>query len=471
MLKERLIVSELKKFVSEEDYDRILVLVGIRRIGKTTALKQLQQYEPDSTYINFTEIDAWDKLIEFMESPKKLLLLDEISFLKNYPTEIMHIEHQSVELGYKVIITGSSPTHLMSLYGGPLGGGRSTLRRLSLLSFTEYLYFSGKVDSYKDDYNPTEKDFIDYLRLKGIPEGLKITFNEEYFRTFYSDVELANRNTTLVRDYIRVDEEHILSICDLLAYKLQLNVKYETFVRPDIGAREVPKKQDRKILDFSDTYLSQSSDTFSKLTPAEKATALHFMVKAGMAYVDLPYKKSKHVGVSDLFSALEQVNTNNDLVYIFLDYNICPISPLMYTRLAEDILSKAGLTDDVLAHPRILGMMLESYIKGTRACQSESWNLISYKVDEHGEEIDLFDRDLSLLCEITVSNKKLNSVHLNKHFQEENYIRVLATKNIEDFVDGIHRIPYPKLCMMFDKNLVNNSLQQTSTPSSVFDKN
>jgi len=171
MMKERLIVGKLKKFVLEEDYYRILVLVGIRRIGKTTALQQLQQYVPDSTYINFSETGAWGKLVEFISAPKKLLLLDEISYLKNYPTEIMHIEHQSVELGYKVIITGSSPTHMLSLYGGPLGGGRSTLTRLSLLSFTEYLCFSEKIESYNCDYTPTEKDFIDYLNLRGIPKG------------------------------------------------------------------------------------------------------------------------------------------------------------------------------------------------------------------------------------------------------------------------------------------------------------
>lgn len=70
-MKERLIVGELKKFALEEDYYRILVLVGIRRIGKTTALKQLQQYEPDSTYINFAEVGAEEKLAEFMTSPNK----------------------------------------------------------------------------------------------------------------------------------------------------------------------------------------------------------------------------------------------------------------------------------------------------------------------------------------------------------------------------------------------------------------
>jgi len=453
-VKERLIVSELKEFLDTEEYYRILVLVGIRRIGKTTALRQLALYQPDSAYINFAEINAEEKLINFMQNPKKLLLLDEISFHKNYIDDVRHIEEQSVQEGYKVIITGSSPTHLMSLYGGPLGGGRSTMKRLSLLSFVEYLYFSDRIKTYECQYEPTEADFLNYLRLRDIPKGLRITFDKDYFRTFYSDVELSNRNTSLARDNIKIQERHLNAICDLLAYKLQLNVKYHTFIQPDIGAKEIPPMF-RTKLDFSDTILQDSVAALSSVTPSTKATALHFMLKVGIAYVDIPYEDIDTKSVANLLRSLEQVEKGQDLVEIFEDYNICTISPLLYTRLADDLLKKANVNLDVLENRSILGVMLENYVKGTAAYQSSAWNLVSYKIGEGNEEVDLVDIENNILCEITLSNKKMRDVYLNKHFKNKSFLRILATKDIEDFRDGIHRIPYLKLCMLLDRGLAN----------------
>ena len=164
-MKQRMVVQELYDFIKKEDYYRIAVLAGIRRIGKTTALLQIHEMLSDSCYIDFSKDDADDKFRDFYENPCKILLLDEITYKANYVEIIRKIEAQSVELGYKVIITGSSTTHLMSLYGGPLGGGRSTLMRISLISFIEYLYFTDRIETYETDYVPTEEDFINYLKL------------------------------------------------------------------------------------------------------------------------------------------------------------------------------------------------------------------------------------------------------------------------------------------------------------------
>ena len=147
-MKERMIVQQLRDFIIDEKYYRIAVLVGIRRIGKTTALLQIHDSFPDSCYIDFSKADANDKFCDFYANPRKLLLLDEVTYEPNYVELLRKVEAQSVEFGYKVIITGSSSTHLMSLYAGLLGGGRSMLMRISLLTFTEYLYFTDRAEGY-----------------------------------------------------------------------------------------------------------------------------------------------------------------------------------------------------------------------------------------------------------------------------------------------------------------------------------
>ena len=345
--------------------------------------------------------------------------------------------------------------------------------RMPLLTFTEYLYFSGRIDSYDEEYAPSEDDFIEYLDLKNIPEGLKITFDEKYFRTFYMDIELSNRNTTLVRDDLAVEEAHVTAVCDLLAYKLQENVSYLRLFRPEIGGKEFPPPL-RNVFNFTDTLVQTSVTTVASLPAKSRAVTLEFMIRAGLVYVDIPFEDDGDKGVSKLKHLLMLVEQPLDLEHLIKAYNICPISPLMYTRLANDILKKADLGLREMENSPLLGMMLESYIKGVAVYQNNHWNLTSHKIGEGREEVDLIDTQKGILCEITVSNKRLSSVHLNKHFVGESYLRILSTRDIEDYVDGIHRIPYPKLCTMFDKGLVNNLFLQppksSLTPSSTFRK-
>jgi len=452
-MKERMIVQQLRKFILDENYYRIIVLTGIRRIGKTTALLQIHESFPDSVYIDFSKEEAADKICRFYENPCKLLLMDEITYEPDYIGLIRKIEAQSAELGYKAIITGSSSTHMMSLYGGPLGGGRSKLMRLSLLSFIEYLYFTGKIECYETDYIPSEDDFISYLKLENLTGGLRLAIDSDYFRSFYSDIEMSNRNSSLVRSRLNLKEEDLTSLCDLLAYKLQDDVTYRTFLNPVIGGRELTPMQ-RRAADLSDSFLNQSVLRARNITPESKARTLSFLLKAGLAYADIPYEYKERRNPSDLIVSLDDAEKQRDLEEIFMDYNICLVSPLLYTRLGEDILQKAGVNIDFLYKPNIIGMMLELYVKGSNALYRNNWNLYSYKIGIGRNEVDLVDLESNLLCEVTVSDKRLSDVNLGQHFADLPVLRVLSTKTVNDEINGIHRITYPKLCIMMDNKSV-----------------
>jgi hypothetical protein len=453
-MKERIIVQQLLSFLSNDPCYRVAVLVGIRRIGKTTALLQLAEaFAASSCYIDFSKDDANEKLSVFMENPCQILLLDEITFAPNYTELIRQIEAQSVELNYKVIITGSSATHMMALYGGPLGGGRSKLYRMSLISFLEYLYFTGRIKNYDTGYEPTQEDFINYLQLNELPEGLKLTIDHDYFRTFYSDIELSNRNSTLVRSKLDLTEDDLTSLCNLLAYKLQDDVTYRTFIRPGVGDRELTPAKKRNA-DLSDSFLSTSIVYAKNISPESKARTLMFLIKSGLAYVDISYERKEMRNVSELLMRLEDVSAARDLEEIFNDYNICMVSPLLYTRLGEDILNRAGVDRDFLFKPNIIGMTLELYVKGTNALHRNNWNLTSYKIGAGINEVDLVDIENNLLCEITVSDKRLSDVNLNSHFVNQTMNRILSTKSVNDFVNGIRRVKYPKLCLLLDNKKI-----------------
>jgi len=104
-------------------------------------------------------------------------------------------------------------------------------------------------------------------------------------------------------------------------------------------------------------------------------------------------------------------------------------------------------------------------VKGSNALHKNNWNLCSYKIGIGRNEVDLVDLENNLLCEVTMSDKRLADVNLGQHFTDLPIIRVLATKTINDIINGIHRITYPKLCMLMDNKSIYSLKPILTLPS------
>ena len=215
-------VKRLRDFIDNDNDCPIALLAGIRKTGKTTILKQLRDYYPDAVYIDLSKSDDGYLEIEekFLDNPTSLLLLDEITYLNDY--EMISQSLYNISGGrFKVIITGSSPAHVIKLAGSKLGGGRSRLYRLPLLTFIEYLYFIGKIDSYADFHSIHNGDFTDYLRLKGLASSeareLSVMFNDDYFDSFYRDNSVSNTNTRVIYSRIQLKSGDLEDLLNLIA--------------------------------------------------------------------------------------------------------------------------------------------------------------------------------------------------------------------------------------------------------------
>ena len=76
-LKERLIVQRLRDFINDGDPDAYFValIAGIRKVGKTTVLRQLQASFHNAVYIDFyADFSAEEALDDALRSGAKLLL-------------------------------------------------------------------------------------------------------------------------------------------------------------------------------------------------------------------------------------------------------------------------------------------------------------------------------------------------------------------------------------------------------------
>jgi len=225
----------MKNFLNNKDDKTppILIMAGLRRIGKTTLLLQLQEEFPDSLYINFRDntwhpqsnatingVDANDVMFKFLRQcengkhPFPTLLLDEFTSSAHYEEFSRDLYNCSgdTEWRVKTVITGSSPAHLYKLSTSSLGGSRSHVFTLPVLTFVEYLWFTDKIPSYCDYQAASIQDFKDYLILKDLHKDLAVTFDRQYFISLYAENEDANNMSKSGRAITQLGDSSLLQL-------------------------------------------------------------------------------------------------------------------------------------------------------------------------------------------------------------------------------------------------------------------
>ena len=468
--RERLLVGQLRNFVDNDQEYAVALIAGIRQTGKTTVLKQLKEfYYPDAVYIDLSQdgvdIDTIDAL--FLSNPTGLLLLDEISYLKDYEQYAQLIYNQSAgehSRKFKVIMTGSSAAHIIKLRSNKLGGGRAKLFRLPPVMFVEYLYFTRKIPSYAEYDNVQPEDFEDYLFLKDLDQNLRIQFNDDYFETFYDEVSISNKRRYVSTSFVELEDGDLSVMTNLLAYRLSEAAGYNATTAPDVGGQEhihlsnMHIRTKKNSVDLSDTIIAESKAIVPEIEASDIGRLLLFLLYSGLAHIEHE-RRSEDVnttGLSHILNVLEDNKSAEELRKLFDTISICMTSPLFYTRLGSEIMEKKGVTLDVLRKGMLFGKMLELYVRGGIAMKSCGTILTSKKlkyINDDGNEIgevDIWNNDHMLLCELGTDSKKDEQLNLRKYFKDHAIIRIGSSRSKEYFTREYHRIPYAKLCCMVD---------------------
>ena len=468
-MKSRLLFYKLIDFI-ENDMDYHIALIGgIRRTGKTTLLKQLkQQYGDEAEYFDLSRPENDLERIEdlFLDNPRKLLLLDEITYLDDYEM-ISQMLYNSEETGthrmYKVIMTGSSSAHVEKLSNSKLGC-RARLFRLPLLTFVEYLYFSDKIPSYENYNSVTNADFADYLKLSGLAgpaSGLAITFDAQYFKAFYGETIFSNKKSRLTYSLVDLNEDDLTNLVNIMAYKLNEACGYKETIEPRIGGQEHIHLYNQQIktkmskIDLSTTIIADSVKAVPGITCEDIGRILYFLLWSGIAAIEHT-RTALDVsprGAASILEAVKRCGSEVDFESLFKEVSICLISPLYYTRIGRDILQQMNVPVEKLYKGMLFGKMLELYLRGAFAIRQAKPVLVTHKLKVTGiGDVDIWDNHNRILCEISSGDKRFNEIHVHKFFREHEFIRVCSSKN-KDFFDekrGYYQIPYARLCCMID---------------------
>ncbi|MEW5828281.1 MAG: AAA family ATPase, partial [Chloroflexota bacterium] len=166
---------------------RVIVITGMRRVGKTTSLRWLLEQIPSSNKI-YLDLERLDQRAVFQESNYDLVLdylrnrgldtrqpmtvaIDEIQYVPNLPSVVKYLYDT---YGIKFLLTGSSSFYLKNLFSESLAG-RKVVFEMFPLTFGEFLDFRGVPYRPRESFPDMRFDPYEFERLKGFYEEF-VTF-------------------------------------------------------------------------------------------------------------------------------------------------------------------------------------------------------------------------------------------------------------------------------------------------------
>lgn len=227
---ERDLLSKIQKYIK---YKQILAITGLRRVGKTTIIKQVIQgldvHKKNICYISFDDIDfqkytvAEDLINYFLEfsdkNKKRYLFLDEIQKLPNW-TDLLKTYYDT-EDNLKIFLSGSSSLELKDKK--ETLAGRILTFDLPVLSFSEFSRYFGM------EYKPSKNIFHEYdLKLTGKKERYRDIFESYLLMGAFPEL-LDIKDEEFIRMYIKesVIEKSVADISK--AANVDEKIIYELF--------------------------------------------------------------------------------------------------------------------------------------------------------------------------------------------------------------------------------------------------
>ncbi|MGL4629724.1 MAG: ATP-binding protein [Leadbetterella sp.] len=323
----RTIFSELKKHLYKP---QITVITGLRRVGKSTALRFLLEEvnHTNKTYIDLEKIENRilfsEKSYTTIESGLKSLGLDfssncviAIDEIQLVPESVSVVKYLYDTYGIKFLLSGSSSYYLKNHFSESLAG-RKRIFEMYPLSFQEFLIFKGiplvEVEAIKQNtfnefiyarYKPHYEEFIQY---GGFPEVVlsdskedKIAYLKDVINAYIeldikllSDFKMSNELYKLIqllaaRVCSRLDVSKLSSISGINRNKVN---DYLELLEYTYFIHRIPpftKNKDKEIsgqskLYFADTGVLQILAQVGSGQVFENVVALQLKSKGNIAY-------------------------------------------------------------------------------------------------------------------------------------------------------------------------------------------
>jgi hypothetical protein len=252
---ERDLYAEIKPVI---DAPEAIIITGMRRVGKTTLLKYIQETIKSSNTLfidlenpinrRIFEEDDYETILSSLKfmgleaGLKSYVFLDEIQFVKTLPSVVKYLyDHYHI----KFFLSGSSSFYIKNLFSESLSG-RKYLFELKPLGFREFLRFrqaSADLDAVKGEipeavFSILDRYYSEYLLYGGFPgvvlkesDSEKRMMLDDIFSSYFQleVVQLGDfRKANVIRDLILLLIERTGSRLDIQKLSKELGVARET---------------------------------------------------------------------------------------------------------------------------------------------------------------------------------------------------------------------------------------------------
>lgn len=194
--KPRWFTSDIVKFCTTEAYDRLFVIHGIRRTGKTVALRhvalELRKLGIDSRKIYLLTVSkeiTFESLVDVLSRIRNsIVLIDEITRVKEVISMLHYLSDTLILNNRLKIVMAGTDSYVFQLASATTLFGRTIKCRSTILTYKEYIYLFGRT-------NESYKNYITDGSLYG--KGVKT--NEAFIETINSTT-IANISNTIERN-------------------------------------------------------------------------------------------------------------------------------------------------------------------------------------------------------------------------------------------------------------------------------
>ena len=324
MFIERQIHKKIRNFLKER---QIIVITGMRRVGKTTLVKELLK-EIDSEnkiFIDLQQVENrelfgnknYDNILLELKnkrgldvSQKMYIAIDEIQLVPELPGIIKYLyDHNDI----KFIVTGSSSYYMKNLFTESLSG-RKIIFELYPLNFDEFLNFKNVKHVNAEDFLSADFPSSGYWTFKvyydefveygGFPEVV-LAQSPEVKKELLKDIinSYINIDVETLSDFKKKDDFY--KLVKVLAERVGSRMDYAKLSKI-VGLSNVTLKNYLKFLE--DTYLIHRVSVFTASREKEitKAQKLYFSdtgivnilsdVSSGAKFENTIFNQIKHYG-------------------------------------------------------------------------------------------------------------------------------------------------------------------------------
>ena len=212
-------IDDLKKYIYDESIEKVMILYGLRRTGKTTLIRQViaDMDEDDLRKTVFIQVKSGDTLADVNEDLRKLetagykyVFIDEVTLMKDFIEGAALFSDIFAASGMKIVLSGTDSLGFVFSEDEQLYDRcvmihttyipyREFERVLGIKGIDEYIRFGGTMSLSGIDYNEDSlfansiraNEYIDSAIAKNIQHSLQYYQNGGHFRNLR---ELYDKN-------------------------------------------------------------------------------------------------------------------------------------------------------------------------------------------------------------------------------------------------------------------------------------